>query len=163
DRLHQRHRLWNHPRRASALAGPLPLTRGSHQDVLRALPAITEPVPLTLVSPLDGGRHCSLDQVFAQRTSGTRHYETTVAFLDQAAPAFSLIRLTRCPLFFCTNDQNSSICTWLKCRSLASTCVRAAAWVAARHAPLANRLIFVSGDLFGRPQAASAHHDQQGL
>src|SRR5439155_17294218 len=110
------------------------------------------PVPLTLVSPLDGGRHCSLDQVFAQRTSGTRHYETTVAVLDQAAPAFSLIRLTRGPLFFCTNDQNSSICTWLKCRSLASTCVRAAAWVAARHAPLANRLIFVSGDLFGRPR-----------
>src|SRR5438067_5593490 len=104
DRLHQRHRLWNHPRRASALAGPLPLTIGSHQDVLIALPAITEPVQLTLVSPLDGGRHCSLDQVFAQRTSGTRHYETTVAVLDQAAPAFSLIRLTRCPLFFCTND-----------------------------------------------------------
>src|SRR5207245_4844631 len=29
--------------------------------------------------------------------------------------------------------------------------------------PLANRLVFVSCDLFGRPQAASSHHDQQGL
>ena len=29
--------------------------------------------------------------------------------------------------------------------------------------PHADRLIFVSGDLFSRPQAASSHHDQQGL
>jgi hypothetical protein len=42
------------------------------------------------------------------------------------------IRVSLCPLFFCTNDQNSSIFTWLRCRSLASTCVRASPWKAAR-------------------------------
>src|SRR5258708_5698899 len=35
-------------------------------------------------------------------------------------------------VFFCTNDQNSSISTWLRCRSLANTCVSASAWAAAR-------------------------------
>src|SRR5947207_15055759 len=58
DLLHQRHRLWNHPRRASALAGPLPLTIVSHQDVLIALPAITEPLHLKMVLPLDSVMQC---------------------------------------------------------------------------------------------------------
>src|SRR5207248_11218382 len=87
----------------------------------------------------------------------------TAAVLDHAAPALSFVGLLRGPLFFCTNDQNSSISTWLRCRSLASTSVMATAWLAARHAPHTDRLVFMPRDLFGRPQAASSHHNQQGL
>src|SRR6266699_6449728 len=132
DRLRQRHRLWDHPRRASTLACQLLLAIGSDEDALVAVPAITEPVQFALMCPLDGGGHCSLDQVLAQRTTRAGDDAATVPILDQASPAFSLVRVPPGAVFFCTNDQNSSISTWLRCRSLASTCVSASAWVAAR-------------------------------
>jgi hypothetical protein len=132
DRLGQRQRHWNHPRRATALPSQLPLAIGSHEDALIAMPAIAEPVQLALMGPLDGGGHRSLNQVLAQWTGGTGDHEATVPILDEVSPAFSLVRLLLGAVFFCTHDQNSSISTWFKCRSLASTCVRASACVAAR-------------------------------
>lgn|SRR5215472_4093108 len=127
DRLRQRHRRRNHPPRASTFACQLPLTIGLDEDAPVAVPAIAQPVQRALMSPLDGGGHCVLDQILAQRTGGAGNDEATVPVLDQAAPALSFVRLGSCALFFCTNDQNSSISTWLRCRSLASTCVRASA------------------------------------
>src|SRR2546421_9538253 len=132
DRLRQSERLWNHQ------PGTPPFTRqdrpaiGSLQDAAIAVPAITEPMQFTLVSPLNGGGHSLLDELLAQRASGTGDHEATLPILHQAAPALSLVGLGCYSVFFCTNDQNSSISTWLRCRSLASTCVMAAAWLAAR-------------------------------
>ena len=111
DRLRQSERLWNHQ------PGTPPFTRqdrpaiGSLQDAAIAVPAITEPMQFTLVSPLNAGGHRLLDELLAQRASGAGDHEASVAVLDQAAPAFSFVRLLRCALFFCTNDQNSSIST----------------------------------------------------
>ncbi len=81
DRLRQRHCRRDHPCRASALACELPLSIGSHEDALVALPAITEPVQLALVGPLDSGSHCSLDQLLAQGTAGAGDHEATVSIL----------------------------------------------------------------------------------
>ena len=111
DRLRQAQRVWHHQARTPPLPRHHRLAIRLHQDVLIALPAITEPGEGTLVSSRDGGGHGSLDQVLAQWTGGTGDDEATVAVLDQAAPALSFVRLLNCPLFFCTNDQNSSIST----------------------------------------------------
>src|SRR5438270_10818444 len=104
DRFRQRHRRRNHPRRSAARAGHLPLARGSGEDTLLAMPAITEPVQLALMGPLDRHGHGLLDQILAQRATGAGHDEATVPVLDQASPAFSLVMLTSCPLFFWTTD-----------------------------------------------------------
>src|SRR5260221_6286338 len=111
DRLGQRHRRRDHPRGAPAFARQPALAIGSDEDALVAVPAITEPVQLALMGPLDRGGHCLLDQVFAQWTGGAGNHEATVPILDQASPAFSAVLLPICALFFCTNDQNSSIST----------------------------------------------------
>ena len=108
------------------------LSIGLHKHVLIAVPPRTPPVKLTLVGPLDGGGHRLLDQVLTQWTGGAGNHEATVSILDEASPAFSCVRLPICAVFFCIHDQNSSISTWLRCRSAASTCVRTSAWVAAR-------------------------------
>src|SRR6266536_3276563 len=132
DGFGQHDRLWHHPRGPSRFAGGCQLAIGPHQDILVAVPAITEPAEGALAGSLHGGRHCLLDQILVQRAGGAGDHEATVAVLDEAAPAFSIVRLLRCSLFFCTNDQNSSISTWLRCRSLASTSVMADAWLATR-------------------------------
>ena len=111
DRLCQRQRHRNHPCRASALPSQLPLAIGSHEDALIAVPAIAEPVQLALMGPLDRGRHRSLNQVLAQWAGGAGDDEATISILDQTSPAFSLVRLLLSAVFFCTNDQNSSIST----------------------------------------------------
>jgi len=64
-----------------------------------------------VVRSLNGGGHGLLDQVFAQRPSGTGDHEATLPILHQASPPFPLVRLAGYALFFCTNDQNSSIST----------------------------------------------------
>src|SRR5260221_1317291 len=143
DRLRQHDRRRDYPRRASALACQLPLAIGSDEDALVAVPAIAEPVQFALMGPLDGGGHRSLDQVLAQRTGGAGDHEATIPILDQASQAFSLVGLLPYAVFFCTNDQNSSISTWLRCRSLASTCVSRRPLQ-----PDADRLVFVPRDLF---------------
>src|SRR5947209_20091570 len=97
-----------------------------------ALPSRTLPAERALVGPCQRGGHGSLDQILAQRTSRAGDDEATVPILSQATPAFSFVWLLSCPLVFWTNDQNSSISTWLRCSSLASTCVKASAWAAAR-------------------------------
>jgi hypothetical protein len=84
---------------------------GSHEDVLVAVPARAPPVQLALLGALDGGDHGSLNQLLAQRTGGVGDYEATGPILDQASPAFSLVRLPLGAFFFCTNDPNSSIST----------------------------------------------------
>src|SRR6266581_3191097 len=132
DRLQQRDRLWHDPRGTPAFARRQPLAISSLEDAWVALPAITEPVQLALLGALDRAGHGVLDQFLVQRTAGAGDHEATGPILHQAAPAFSCVRLASCPLFLCTNDQNSSISTWLRCRSWASTCVMAAAWLAAR-------------------------------
>src|SRR6266699_7277271 len=96
------------------------------------MPAITEPAEWALVGPLDGAAHRLLKQILAQGAGGAGDYKATVPVLDQAAPALSFVRLRSCALFFCTNDQNSSIPTWLRYRSSTNTCVRTSAWAAAR-------------------------------
>src|SRR6266487_2348331 len=128
DGLHQADALWHHQTGTPRFAGEQRLAIGSLQNAAIALPAITEPVQLAL----HRGRHGLLDQVLTQRTASTGDDEAAVAVLHQAAPALSLVGLLGGSLFFCTNDQNSSISTWLRCRSLASTSVMAAAWLAAR-------------------------------
>src|SRR5947207_4115392 len=132
DGFRQRDRLWNDPPGTTPFAGQHRLSIGPREDVLVAMPPIAEPVQFALLGPLNRNGHCMLDQVLAQRTSGAGDDEATVAILHQASPALSLVRLANCPLFFCTNDQNSSISTWFRCRSLARICVRASAWAAAR-------------------------------
>src|SRR5437660_12504717 len=112
DGLRQAQRLWNHQRRTPSFARQHGLAIGPYQDIPIALPAIAKPGEGTLVGSLDGAGHGSLDQVLAHLPAGTGDHEATVPVLNQAAPAFSLIRLVNCPLFFCTNDQNSSISTW---------------------------------------------------
>src|SRR6266581_8405280 len=108
------------------------LAVGPLQDAAIAMPAITEPAQGALLRPLERDRGGLLDQLLTQGAGGAGDHEATVAVLDQAAPTFSFVRLFRCSLFFCTNDQNSSISTWLRCRSLAITWVMATAWLAAR-------------------------------
>jgi hypothetical protein len=63
------------------------------------------------MGPLDGGGHRSLNQVLAQGAGGAGDDEATVSILDQTSRAFSLVRLLLGTVFFCTNDQNSSIST----------------------------------------------------
>ena len=120
------------PTQGVRVCGQLPLAIGSDEDALIAVPSITEPTQRALVGSLHGGGHGLLDEILVQRAGGAGDHEATVAVLDQAAPALSFVRLASCALFFCTNDQNSSISTWLRCRSLANTCVNASAWAAAR-------------------------------
>jgi hypothetical protein len=163
DRLRQGDPLWDNQAGTPALARQYPLAIGPLQDTAIAMPARASPAQGALVGALDRAAYGSLDQVLVQGTGAAGDDEATVSILYQATPAFSLVRLASCPLFFCTNDQNSSISTWLRCRSLASTCVRASAWAAARHAPGTDRFVLVPRDLFGRTQAASSHHDQQGV
>src|SRR2546426_2289917 len=138
DGLRQGECLGDSQPRTSPFARQAALAVGPLEDAPIAVPTIAEPVQFALMGPLDRGGHCLLDQVLAQRTGGAGHHETTVPILDEASPAFSLVRLSLCAFFFCTNDQNSSISTWLSCRSLASTCVMASAWLAAR---LSHRLM----------------------
>src|SRR6266446_737770 len=144
DRLRQGERFWNDQPRTPPFARQHRLSIGTQQEAPVAPPAITEPAERALVGACDRAGHGSLDQVLAQRTSGAGGNVATVPVLDQASPAFSLVRLVSFPLFFCTNDQNSSISTWVRCRSLASTCVKASAWAAALLTPRADRLVFVA-------------------
>src|SRR5579859_1627827 len=132
DRLRQGDRLWHHQSRTPPLPRHHRLAIRLHQDVPIALPAITEPAERSLMGALDRAAHGSLDQALAHRPGGTGDDKATVPVLHQAAPAFSFVGLVNCSLFFCTNDQNSSISTWLRCRSPASTCVIASAWAAVR-------------------------------
>ncbi len=132
DRLRQPERLGDDQTRTPPFARAHRLAVGPLQDAAITMPAIAKPGEGALMRPVDCGGHGLLDQVLTHGAGGAGDHETTVPILDQAAPAFSFVRLLRCSLFFCTNDQNSSISTWLRCRSLASTCVRASACVAAR-------------------------------
>ncbi len=61
DGFRQRDRLGNDQRRTPPFACQHPLAIGPHEDVLIALPPITEPVQLALVGPLDRGGHRVLD------------------------------------------------------------------------------------------------------
>src|SRR6266700_1200041 len=131
DGLRQGDGLWDDQRRTPPVARSHRLSIGPHQDAPIAMPAIAEPGEGTPVGPLDRSGHCLLDQVFAQWAGGAGNHEATVPVLDQASPAFPLVRLASSTVFFCTNDQNSSISTWFRCRSLANTCVRAWATSAA--------------------------------
>src|SRR5260370_19562053 len=99
DGLHQRDRLWDDPRRTPPFARSRRLSICSHQDAPIAVPAITEPVQLALVGPLDRARHRLLDQRFAHWTSGTGDLETTLPILDQASPPVPFIRLGCCAFF----------------------------------------------------------------
>ncbi|GAC1553923.1 MAG: hypothetical protein NVS2B2_06590 [Ktedonobacteraceae bacterium] len=65
DRLRQAQRVWHHQSRTPPLARHHRLARRLHQDVLLALPAITEPAEGTLVRALDRAGHGSLDQALA--------------------------------------------------------------------------------------------------
>jgi len=87
------------------------LAIGPLQDAPIAVPARASPGEGTVVRSLNGGGHGLLDQVFAQRPSGTGDHEATLPILHQASPPFPLVRLAGYALFFCTNDQNSSIST----------------------------------------------------
>jgi hypothetical protein len=132
DGLRQGERLWHSEPGTPQFARAHRLAIGAQQDVPIAVSPIAEPGERALVGPLDGGGHCLLKELLAQRAGGTGDDEATRPVLDQATPALSFVRLGSCALFFCTNDQNSSISTWLRCRSPASTCLRVSAWDAAR-------------------------------
>src|SRR6266576_1204332 len=138
DRLCQTERLGDDQTRTPPFARTHRLAVGPLQDAAIAMPAITEPAQGALLRALERGRDGSLDQILTHGAGGAGDHEASVAVLDQAAPPFSFVRLLRCSLFFCTNDQNSSISTWLRCRSLANTCVSTSAWAAARlsHTPI---------------------------
>ena len=132
DGLRQGDPLWDNQAGAPTFARQHPLAIGPHEDAPIAVPAITEPGEGTLVVSLHGDRYCLLDQVVVQLAGGTGHHKATGSVLHKAPPAFSLIWLAGCTVFSARTRHYSSISTWLRCRSLASTCVRAAAWVAAR-------------------------------
>src|SRR5260370_2193767 len=100
DRFRQGDRLWHHPRGPSPFAGGRQLAIGSYQDVLVTVPAIAEPVQFALVGALDRGGHCLLDQFLAQGTGGAGDHKATCPILHQAAPAFPLVRLAGCAVFF---------------------------------------------------------------
>ena len=159
DRLRQRDRLWNHQ------PGTPPFARGDRfavgplQDAPIAVPAITEPLQFTLVSPLDRAGHRLLDQLLAQRARGPGDHEATLPILHQAAPALPLVGLGCYPLFFCTNAA-LLIDFHLAQVEIAGQHLRDGCCVAGRPLePGADRLVFVPRDLFGRSQAASSHHD----
>ncbi len=125
DRLRQRdggryHQGWSPP---LACRCWLPINSPENGGI--AMPAIAEPAERASLSPLEGGRDGLFNEVLAQWAAGTGNHEPTRPILDQASPAFPLVGQGGGPVFFCTNDQNSSISTWLRCRSLASTWVRA--------------------------------------
>ncbi len=65
DRLRQAQRVWHHQARTPRLPRHHWLAIRLHQDVLIALPAITEPAEGTLVRALDRAGHGSLDQALA--------------------------------------------------------------------------------------------------
>ena len=143
NRLRQGHRVGDDQLAPSPSAiTRLRLAIGVLQDARIVLPTITEPAKRTLLGSSNRRRNCLCDQVLTEGTSCGSDHEATVAILDQTTPAFSLVRPFCCALFFCTNDQNSSISTWLRCRSQASTCVRASACSAARlsHTPMVSYL-----------------------
>src|SRR6266699_1001368 len=124
DCLRRRHRRGNHPRWTPPFACQPTLAIRLHQDAPIAVPARTPPMQLPLLSPFDRGDHFLLDRSSRERTGGADDHQTTVSILNETSPGFSLVRLAICT-FFCTNDQNSSISTWRRCRSLTSTCARA--------------------------------------
>ena len=103
DGLHQGDVLWHYQAGTPPFACEYPLAVGPLQDAAIAVPAITEPVQLTLVRALDGGCHGLLDQGLTQGASGAGDHEATVAVLHQASPAFSLVWLAGGAVFFCTN------------------------------------------------------------
>src|SRR5712692_8186468 len=98
DGLRQSERFWHDQRGTSPLARAHRLAPGAHQDAPIAVPAITQPRERPLVSPLDGAGQRALKQAFAQRTGGAGHNEATVAVLNQASPALSLVWLGSCAL-----------------------------------------------------------------
>src|SRR5947209_18135955 len=102
------------------------------QNVGIPLPAITVPGERAVVRALCGRLDRAGNQVLADGTAGAGDDKATVSVEDEASPAFSLVGLLSSAVFFCTNDQNSSISTWERRRSLVSTCVRASACCAAR-------------------------------
>lgn len=111
DGLLQRRGCRDHPCRTSPFACQGALAIRPHENAPIAVPSITEPTQGALVGSLHGSGHRLLDEILVQRAGGAGNHEATVPILHEASPAFSLIRLASCPLFFCTNDQNSSIST----------------------------------------------------
>src|SRR5436853_509022 len=101
DALRQAQRLWDHQRRTPSFARQHGLAIGPYQDIPIALPAIAKPAEGTLMGSLDGAGHGSLDQVLAHWPSGAGDHEATLPILDEAAPAFSFVRLLNGPFFFC--------------------------------------------------------------
>ena len=111
DGLCQADALGDDQARTPSFACQHSLAIGPLQDAPIAVPARASPGEGTVVRSLNGGGHGLLDQVFAQRPSGTGDHEATLPILHQASPPFPLVRLAGYALFFCTNDQNSSIST----------------------------------------------------
>ncbi len=111
DRLRQHHGRRNDPYRTPPFPCQPAAAIGPHQHAPIAVPSITEPRERPLVGSLHGGGHRLLDEILTQRAGSPGHHEATAPILDEAFPAFSFVRLPNCAVFFCTNDQNSSIST----------------------------------------------------
>ncbi len=81
------------------------------QNLGISLPAIAVPGERAVMGTLCRPLHRACNQSLADGAAGTGNDEATVAVLHEAAPAFSFISLLSSAVFFCTNDQNSSIST----------------------------------------------------
>ncbi len=103
DGLSQGDPLWDNQAGAPTFARQYLLAIGPHQDAPIAVPPRTPPGEGTLVGSLHGDRHCLLDQVVVQPAGGAGYHKAIGSVLHQAPPAFSLIWLTGCAVFFCTN------------------------------------------------------------
>jgi len=111
DRLRQRHRRGNHPRRTPPFACQPALAIRPHQDAPIAVPARTPPAQLALLSPLNRDGHRLLDQVFTRADRWRRRPQTDCPDPGPGIPSVLLRQTGKLCRFFCTNDQNSSIST----------------------------------------------------
>lgn len=138
DGLRQAHVCWHHQRRASTATGTDGLTIGSSQARCIATPAIATPRQGTTLRASNREGHCSLDEIVADASGGAGGDKATGAILHEASPAFTGISFVGLPVFFRTNDQNSSISTVERCRSCVRTAVKASACSLARrnHSPI---------------------------
>lgn len=142
DGLRQAHLWWYYQRRTAQLPRTNRLTIRSSQDCCIAAPPIATPGQRTALRACDGEGHRSFDEVITDTSSGTGGDETAGAVLHKASPACAGIGFVRFPVFFRTNDQNSSISTVERCRSCVKTAVKASSCSLARrsHSPIVSYL-----------------------
>jgi len=142
DGLRQAHLRWYYQRRTAPLPRTDRLTIRPLEDRCIAPPSIATPGQRPALRAFDGESHCLFDEIVTDASRGTGGDEAAGAVLHEASPSLAGIGLLRLPVFFRTNDQNSSISTVERCRSCVRMVVKASACKRARrsHSPIVSYL-----------------------